>query len=183
MVYYVFDLLNIEGTDLRSRPLIERGKLLAKVLKKASDNMRFSEELQGTKEELLQLAQRFGLEGLIAKKPDSLYEPGRRSGAWVKVKLTQQQEFVIDGYTPPEGSRLYFGSLLVGYIYAGERCRWGRLQLDLSGYSPEYFNSIGCRRSRSDLVESFDAIDYHRDHPTQREDPHSHEAQSAKIFI
>jgi bifunctional non-homologous end joining protein LigD len=52
---------------------------------------------------------------LIAKRPESADEPSRRSGAWVKVKLTQQQEFVIGGYTPPERSRKYFGALLVGY--------------------------------------------------------------------
>lgn len=56
-----------------------------------------------------------------------------------KVKLTQAQEFVIGGYTPPEGSRKYFGALLVGYIYAGERCSWGRLQLDLSEIQPGVF--------------------------------------------
>jgi bifunctional non-homologous end joining protein LigD len=115
LVYYAFDLLNLEGTDMRSRPLVERRKLLAKLLKNAPDNIRFSEELRGTKEELLQVARQFQLEGLIAKRPESVYESGRRSGAWVKVKLTQQQEFVIGGYTPPEGSRMYFGSLLVGY--------------------------------------------------------------------
>ena len=115
IVYYVFDLLNLEGADLRARPLVERRKLLAKLLKKAPDNIRFSEELHGSREELLQVARQFQLEGLIAKRPDSVYEPGRRSGAWVKVKLTLQQEFVIGGYTPPEGSRKYFGALLVGY--------------------------------------------------------------------
>jgi len=115
IVYYAFDLLFFDGTDLRSRPLIERRKQLATLLKKAPPNIRFSEELRGTKEELLQVAHQFQLEGLIAKKPDSLYEAGRRSGAWVKVKLTQQQEVVIGGYTPPEGSRKYFGALLVGY--------------------------------------------------------------------
>jgi bifunctional non-homologous end joining protein LigD len=115
LVYYAFDLLALEGTDLRSRPLTDRRKLVARVLKKAPDNIRFSEELQGTNEELLQVARRFQLEGLIAKRLDSVYEPGRRSGAWVKIKLTQQQEFVIGGYTPPEGSRKYFGALLVGY--------------------------------------------------------------------
>ena len=67
------------------------------------------------KKELLQLARQFQLEGLIRKRPDSLYEAGRRSGAWVKVKLTQQREVVIGGYTPPEGNRKYFGALLVGY--------------------------------------------------------------------
>ncbi|MGA8659704.1 MAG: hypothetical protein WB586_26585 [Chthoniobacterales bacterium] len=61
LVYYAFDLLNLEGTDLRSRPLVERRKLLAKVLKKAPDNIQFSEELLGTREELLQLARQFRL--------------------------------------------------------------------------------------------------------------------------
>jgi bifunctional non-homologous end joining protein LigD len=64
---------------------------------------------------LLRVAQEFGLEGLVAKRLNSVYESGRRSGAWVKVKLTRAQEFVIGGYTLPEGSRKYFGSLLVGY--------------------------------------------------------------------
>jgi bifunctional non-homologous end joining protein LigD len=115
LVYYAFDLLSLEGRDLRSRSLVERRKLLAKLFKKAPDNIKFSEELHGSREELLQVARQFQLEGLIAKRPDSVYESGQRSGAWVKVKLTQAQEFVIGGYTPPEGSRRYFGALLVGY--------------------------------------------------------------------
>jgi len=115
LLYYAFDLLSLEGTDLRSRALVERRELLAKLLKKAPENIKFSEELQGSTEELLQVARQFQLEGLVAKRRDSLYESGRRSGAWVKVKITQQQEFVIGGYTPPERSRVYFGSLLVGY--------------------------------------------------------------------
>jgi bifunctional non-homologous end joining protein LigD len=119
LVYYAFDLLFLDGMDLCSRPLIERRKLLAKLLKKAPLNIRFSEELRGTRAELLQAARQFQLEGLIAKRPDSLYEPGRRGGAWVKVKLTQQQEFVVGGYTPPEGSRKYFGALLIGYYGPG----------------------------------------------------------------
>ena len=52
---------------------------------------------------------------MVAKRKDSVYETGRRSGAWVKFKITKSQEFVIGGYTPPEGSRKFFGSLLVGY--------------------------------------------------------------------
>jgi bifunctional non-homologous end joining protein LigD len=121
----VFDLLFLTGTDLRNRPLIERRKLLEKLLKKASENIKFSEELQGAKEQLLKVAQRFGLEGLTAKRPDSVYESGRRSSAWLKIKLTHQQEFVIGGYTLSEGSRKYFGALLVEYnsleglLYAG----------------------------------------------------------------
>jgi bifunctional non-homologous end joining protein LigD len=86
-----------------------------KLLKKHPENIKFSEELRDSREELLRVARQFQLEGLTAKRPNSLYESGRRSGAWVKIKLTQQQEFVIGGYTPPEGARKYFGSLLVGY--------------------------------------------------------------------
>ena len=126
LVYYAFDLLFLDGTDLRSRPLTERRKLLANLLKKAPDNIRFSEELRGAGEEVLRVARQFGLEGLIAKRSDSRYESGRRSRSWVKVKLTHQQEFVVGGYTLPDGGRKYFGALLVGYngpvgrlLYAG----------------------------------------------------------------
>jgi bifunctional non-homologous end joining protein LigD len=115
LVYYAFDLLFLGGKDLRKEPLSARRKLLAEVLKKAPENIRLSEGLQGSKEDLLRVAQEFGLEGLVAKRLDSVYESGRRSGAWVKVKLTREQEFVIGGYTLPEGGRKYFGSLLVGY--------------------------------------------------------------------
>src|SRR6516165_8541776 len=115
LVYYVFDLLFLEGKDLRGEPLTARRKLLANLLKKAPENVRLSDELRGSKDELLRVAQKFGLEGLVAKRPNSLYEIGRRSGAWVKFKITKSQEFVIGGYTLPEGGRKYFGSLLVGY--------------------------------------------------------------------
>lgn len=125
LIYYVFDLLFLNGQDLRNEPLSARRKLLVGILKKAPADIRFSQELRGSKDELLRVAQEFGLEGLVAKKPNSLYESGRRSGAWVKVKITKNQEFVIGGYTLPEGGRKHFGSLLVGYqspeglMYAG----------------------------------------------------------------
>ena len=127
LVYHAFDLLSLDGTDLRPRPLIERRTLLAKLLRRAPDNIRFSEELRGNREELLEVARQFRLEGLMAKRPDSLYESGRRSTSWVKVKLTQQQEFIIGGYTLPEGSRKYFGSLLVGYHGPGGLLFAGRV--------------------------------------------------------
>jgi bifunctional non-homologous end joining protein LigD len=73
------------------------------------------------------VARQFHLKGLIAKKPDSRYESGRRSDAWVKVKLTQRQEFVIGGYTLPEGGRQYFGALLVGYHGPGGLLFAGRV--------------------------------------------------------
>ena len=81
----------LNGTNLRSRPLVERRKLLSKLLKQAPENIKFSGELQGTKEELLQVARQFHLGSLVAKRRGSPYEAGRRSGAWVKVKLTKSR--------------------------------------------------------------------------------------------
>jgi bifunctional non-homologous end joining protein LigD len=118
LVYYIFDLLSLEGKGLRDQPQSARRKRLAKLLEKAPENIRLSDELRGRKDELVRVAQEFGLEGLVAKKPDSVYESGRRSGAWVKFKITKSQEFVIGGYTLPEGARSHFGSLLVGYYSA-----------------------------------------------------------------
>jgi len=115
LVYFAFDLLFLDGKDLREQRLSVRRKLLAKLLEKAPENIRFSGELRGSKDELLRVAQEFDLEGLVAKRPNSVYESGRRSGAWIKFKITKSQEFVIGGYTLPEGNRKYFGSLLVGY--------------------------------------------------------------------
>jgi bifunctional non-homologous end joining protein LigD len=115
LVYYVFDLLFLDGKDQRNQTLSARRKALANVLKGAPDNIRVSDELRGSKEDLIHVAQEFGLEGLVAKRKTSLYESGRRSGAWVKFKITKAQEFVIGGYTLPEGARSHFGSSLVGY--------------------------------------------------------------------
>src|SRR6516165_460105 len=115
LIYHVFDLLFLEGKDLCKQPLTVRRKLLANLLKKPPEQIRLSEELCGAKDDLLRVAKEFGLEGLVAKRQNSVYESGRRSGTWVKYKITKAQGFVIGGYTLPEGSRSYFGSLLVGY--------------------------------------------------------------------
>jgi bifunctional non-homologous end joining protein LigD len=135
LVYYAFDLLFLEGKDLRKEPLSARRKLLAEVLKKAPANIRLSEGLLGSKEDLLRVAKEFGLEGLVAKRLNSVYESGRRSGTWVKVKLTRDQDFVIGGYTLPEGTRKYFGSLLVGYN-SPEGLRFG------TGFSEKQLASV-----------------------------------------
>jgi bifunctional non-homologous end joining protein LigD len=100
---------------VRDQSLSARREALANLLKNHPDNIRLSNELRGSKEDLVRVAQEFGLEGLVAKRKTSVYESGRRSGAWVKLKITKSQEFVIGGYTLPEGARSHFGSLLVGY--------------------------------------------------------------------
>ncbi|HEV8541877.1 MAG TPA: non-homologous end-joining DNA ligase, partial [Verrucomicrobiae bacterium] len=115
LFYYAFDLLNLNGKDTTRLPLVNRKALLKTVLENKSDCLRFSGALHGSPEELSSTMQHLGLEGLIAKRRDSAYEIGQRSGAWVKFKWGFEQEFVIGGYTDPEGSRPYFGSVLVGY--------------------------------------------------------------------
>ncbi len=120
LLYYVFDLINLEARDLRGLPLEQRKELLETLLKDAPGRIRFSGGIKADSAKLMKAMQARGLEGLIAKRKDSKYESVRRSGAWVKFKWTNEQEFVIGGYTPPKGSRQYFGALLVGYYEAGK---------------------------------------------------------------
>jgi len=117
--YVMFDMLNWDGTDTTAWPLAQRRKLLRRFTP-SGGVLKFSASLNGTFSRVWELVQKFGLEGIVAKRQDSHYEAGRRSGAWVKIKMRKEQEFVIGGYTPPEGQRAYFGAVLVGY-YMGEK--------------------------------------------------------------
>jgi bifunctional non-homologous end joining protein LigD len=119
IVYYVFDLLHVDGRSLLQCPIEERQKALATLIGKGTGAVRYSPVLDATPKELLDAARQQGLEGIIAKVPGSIYEPDRRSGAWLKCKVFGEQEFVIGGFTPPKNSREYFGAILVGY-YAGK---------------------------------------------------------------
>jgi bifunctional non-homologous end joining protein LigD len=145
---YVFDLLYLDGYDLRKTPLIERKRLLAEIIK-PFHLLRLSDHFAGSGEELLEAARQAGLEGLIAKCATSLYE-SRRSRDWLKLKLTSEQEFVIAGFTP--GERDTFGSLVLGFqdegelVYAGNvgtgfneatlQDMWTRLQPLITNKSP-----------------------------------------------
>ncbi len=120
ILFYAFDLLYLDGRDLRPRPLTERKAELERLLGDASGVIRLSRSLGEDAGALLTQARKLDLEGLIGKRPDSPYEPGRRSGAWIKLKLHHEQEFVIGGYTPPGGTRAHFGALLVGVQDGGE---------------------------------------------------------------
>jgi bifunctional non-homologous end joining protein LigD len=111
----VFDILNVNGRDTTGLPLMKRKALLQTLIKGRSDCIRYSDIITGDIEELSAVMRQMGLEGLIAKKRNSAYEIGSRSGAWIKFKWGYEQEFVVGGYTDPEGSRPYFGSVLVGY--------------------------------------------------------------------
>jgi bifunctional non-homologous end joining protein LigD len=114
LLYNVFDLPFEEGRDLRGLPLAERQARLARLLRRPPGILRLSAVLEGEADALLAQARELGLEGLIGKRADSEYETGRRSGAWIKLKTHREQEFVVGGYTDPEGGRSSFGALLVG---------------------------------------------------------------------
>jgi bifunctional non-homologous end joining protein LigD len=124
--FYAFDLLQLDGKSLLSLPLETRKNVLEKLCAGAGDTIRYSGAIGGDAEPLLAEVERRGLEGIIGKQRKSVYEAGRRSGAWIKLKCVSEQEFVIGGYTPPQGSRKYFGAILVGYsenkklVFAGK---------------------------------------------------------------
>ena len=113
--FYVFDLLQLGGKSLINLPIEQRKELLAKLCENLGDPIRYSGEIIGDVKSLLAEVKRRGLEGLIGKQRGSKYEPGRRTGVWIKIKSLNEQEFVIGGYTPPGGSRKHFGAVLVGY--------------------------------------------------------------------
>jgi bifunctional non-homologous end joining protein LigD len=115
VLYYIFDLLQAEGRSFLNVPLEKRKEWLARFLRSSNDPIRLSADIGGNAQLLLDQVKRIGLEGIIGKQRQSSYEPGRRSGAWIKLKCLNEQEFVIGGYTPPAGSRKYFGAILVGY--------------------------------------------------------------------
>lgn len=126
LVYYAFDLLYLDGYSLLGVHMMERKRLLSQLLGDRDDGVvRESDYLTGSAEEVHEEACRLGLEGLIAKKADSLYTP-KRTRDWLKIKCEKRQEFVIIGYTPPSGSRKHLGSLLLAthkddrLIYAGK---------------------------------------------------------------
>jgi bifunctional non-homologous end joining protein LigD len=111
---YVFDLLRLEGRDVRDLPLRERKALLRDSLK-FGGRVRYSRHRNEHGTKLFREACSQGLEGLIAKRADSPYHSAARSRDWLKLKCHFEQELVIGGFTAPQGSRTDFGALLVGY--------------------------------------------------------------------
>ena len=128
LVYYAFDLLHLNGEDLRTRPLSDRKSALTSLLERAPVSarrtLRLSEHVVGGGPEFFRKACELGVEGIVSKRADAPYRSGRGRD-WLKVKCTKRQEFVIVGYTDPSGSRSHFGALLLavatddGLRYAG----------------------------------------------------------------
>ncbi len=113
--YVLFDLLELDGTDITDQPYEDRRALLLQLVD-PGPHWKVSEGWIGGGTELLEVMRSQGMEGLIAKRLGSRYEVGRRSRNWLKLKVRRRQEFVVGGWLPGEGSRAaHFGALLVGY--------------------------------------------------------------------
>ena len=118
LLYYVFDLLYLDGRDLTGLPLVRRKELLKKILP-ASSRIRFSDHIWKDGTLYFSLAKEKGLEGIVAKHSQSVYTPGRRSRQWLKVKTHLTEEGVIAGFTEPKGMRKGLGALVLG-AYKGD---------------------------------------------------------------
>jgi bifunctional non-homologous end joining protein LigD len=118
LAYYVFDLLYVDGRDLRILPLTRRRELLAQVIR-GLPLVRLSEHIENEGSAFYAAAARRGVEGIMAKNGASPYKVATRSLDWLKIKTHKRQEAVIGGYTEPRRSRQYFGALLLG-VYEGD---------------------------------------------------------------
>ena len=125
LIFFLFDLLHLDGEDLSAGPLIERKTRLAELLARAGSSLHYSDHQIGLGPPFYEKACALSVEGIVSKRIDAPYTPGNR-GLWVKVKCLNREEFVVIGWTDPEGSRPFLGALLLGYydpdgrlIYAG----------------------------------------------------------------
>jgi bifunctional non-homologous end joining protein LigD len=124
LVFFLFDLLHFDGENLTALPLVERKARLESLLNGAPECLRYNDHQIGQGPAFHRLACDHGVEGIVSKRVNGRYEPDRRT--WLKVKCLNREEFVVVGWSDPEGSRLRIGSLLLGYhtpdgklIYAG----------------------------------------------------------------
>jgi bifunctional non-homologous end joining protein LigD len=147
LTYFVFDLLRLNGERLDRLPLIGRKERLRKLIgRRKTGRIRYSEHVDGNGEEFFDQACRLGLEGIISKRGNQPYHPGRHAD-WVKTKCVLRQEFVIGGFTDPEGMRAGIGALLVGY--------YDRNRLVFSGKVGTGFT----HKAAVDLRRTLDAIE------------------------
>ncbi len=116
LLYYVFDLVHLNGWDLTGVRLEGRKTLLQELLTAApaANRLRYTEHVVGRGDAFFKQACRLGLEGIVSKRADSAYRPGFRGGDWLKVKCVRHEEFVVGGFTDPSGARRGFGALLLG---------------------------------------------------------------------
>ena len=140
--FFAFDLLHVDGCDLRAAALEERKAALAKLIKGAPAPLMLSEHVVGKGPAFLDRACQMKLEGIVSKRRDAPYRSGR-SSLWLKSKCLNREEFVVVGWTPPEGSRIGFGSLVLGYYTPkGELLFAGRAG---TGFSDRVLRSLSAK--------------------------------------
>ena len=155
-VYYAFDLLRLDGNDLRAEPLVERKTALRELLAGQPDEsaVRFSDHFTEPGGVMLKHACRMGLEGVVSKRADAPYRSGR-GASWIKSKCTERQEFVIGGYLPSEKTGRGLRSLLVGYNEGGSLHYAGRVG---TGFSSRIADDLKKKLDRMRAAKSpFDA--------------------------
>lgn len=144
VVFYAFDLLHLNGTDLMDFPLEQRRARLPEVID--GSGILLSIELPGAAREVIEAVQGLGLEGVIAKRKRSRYVPGERTASWVKLKLDRQQEFVVGGYRPgPNG----VDALLVGFYERRGLCFAGKVR---AGFTPHVRRQVFAELQRLDTA-------------------------------
>ena len=152
LAYFVFDLLHLDGRDLTGLPLEQRKAILARLsgeIAAADAVIRFSLHFAGDGAEVLRQACLKGLEGIVSKRLDLPYEPGR-SRSWLKTKCVKRQEFVIGGFTDPEGSRAGLGALLVGVNDGGQLRFAGKVG---TGFTSDVLTHLRTRLERLEQSE------------------------------
>ena len=120
LVFFLFDLLHLDGEAIGARPLNERKERLRALLSQARSPLQYSDYQAGRGRAFYEHACALKLEGIISKRADAAYAPGNR-GLWLKVKCLNREEFVVIGWTDPEGARPFLGALLLGYYDADGR--------------------------------------------------------------
>jgi bifunctional non-homologous end joining protein LigD len=123
-LYYVFDVLWYKGDDLTGKTIMDRRIVLERVLKAAA-GVQLGSYVEADGKALFQLTKEKGMEGIIAKRKNSIYRPGKRTSDWLKIKARLQQEFVVGGFTAPKGSRKYLGTVVLGAYTDGELRHYG----------------------------------------------------------
>ncbi len=142
IVFVAFDLLHLDGWDLKGASLRDRKTLLCALLEEQKEPLRYGEHVEERGDVFFREVCRLGLEGIVSKRTDDPYRE-KRTRSWLKVKCAQRQEFVIVGYTDPAGSRTGFGALLLGVRESrGSALRY-------AGMDGTGFDELRCGRSRS----------------------------------
>ncbi|MGH6680915.1 MAG: hypothetical protein ACREDL_18770 [Bradyrhizobium sp.] len=135
LAFFIFDLLHLDGDDVAARPLIERKDRLAKLLAGVAPPLHYSDFHRGRGPAFHEQACQLGLEGIVSKRADTPYPPGNR-GLWLKIKCLHREEFVVVGWTDPEGRRPRLGVLLLAFYDRDGRLVYaGRAVLMADGHS------------------------------------------------